>query len=43
MIIIEKYPVSSEKFYFRYVFSDNFIFIIVFFTLLISDFKNATA
>ena len=40
IIIIDKCPVSSRKLYFRYAFSDNFTSIIVFFRLMVSDFKN---
>ena len=39
IIIIDKYPVSSRKFYFRYAFSDNFSFIVSFFSLVVSNFK----
>ena len=40
IIVIDKCTVSSRKLYFRYAFSDNFTFIIVFFRLMVSDFKN---
>ena len=43
MIIIDKYPVSSRKFYFRYAFSYNFTFIIVFVSLVVSDFKDTNS
>ena len=36
IIITDKYPVSSQKFYFRYAFPDNFNFINVFFNLVVS-------
>ena len=42
IIIIDRYPVSSRKFYFRYVFSDNFILIIAFFSLVVSDLKTTS-
>ena len=41
IIIIDKFLVSSQKFSFRYAFSDNFTFIILFFSLMVSHFKNA--